>query len=110
MPITSTFDSGADGWTGVTSLTASPSWSISSSGHAPAFSSTDGQPAGSIRLTDPNNDWTYFRAPSKFLGDLTPYAGGTLSWDSRTVVFGGGIADEAECRASIKMRTARQSG
>ena len=96
MPITSTFDSGADGWTGVTSLTASPSWSISSSGHAPAFSSTDGQPAGSIRLTDPNNDWTYFRAPSKFLGDLTPYAGGTLSWDSRTVVFGGGIADEAE--------------
>lgn len=93
-PITSTFDTDEDGWTGITSPIGSPSWPIGSS-LAAEFSSTDGQPAGSIRLTDPNDDWTYFRAPSKFLGDLTAYLGGTLSWDSRAVT-GGTSANEAE--------------
>lgn len=94
-PIVSTFDTDADGWTGATSATGSPSWPITSSGFAVDFSSTDGNPAGSIRLTDPNGDWTYFRAPGKFLGNMSSYSGGTLSFDTRAVSTAT-VANEAE--------------
>lgn len=94
-PITSTFDTDADGWTGITSPIGSPTWPIGLTGLALTFTSADGNPAGSVRIGDPNEDWTYFRAPAKFLGDLTAYAAGTLSFDSRTVV-GGTQANEAE--------------
>jgi len=94
-PITSTFDTGADGWTGVTSLIGSPSWPITTTGVIPTFSGSDGNPAGSIRLSDSTDHWTYFRAPAQFLGNLSIFEGGTLSFDSRTVV-GGSVANEAE--------------
>jgi len=93
--IASTFDADTDGWSGVTSATGSPAWPTSTSGLAVEFSASDGSPPGSIRLSDPNNHWTYFRAPSKFLGDMSAYVGGTLSFDSRAVV-GGSTANEAE--------------
>lgn len=116
VPIVSTFGTGADGWTGVTSSSGSPSWPISLAGIPVDYNSTDGNPGGSIRITDPNNDWTYFRAPSKFLGNLSMFLGGTLSFDQRlvttadvaneaneaeVVLMGGGLVLLHEARSSL---------
>ncbi|MBS0497482.1 MAG: PEP-CTERM sorting domain-containing protein [Proteobacteria bacterium] len=90
----STFDSDADGWTGLTT-DGSPSWSVIASGLAPTHSA-DGVPAGSITLTDPDSQWTYFSAPGKFLGDQSAAFGGNLQFDSRYVVAGTSYANEAE--------------
>ncbi len=90
----STFDSDADGWTGLTT-DGSSSWSVVSSGLTPAFSS-DGAPDGSIVLADPDGQWSYFSAPSKFLGDQSAALSGSLQFDSRYVIPGTSYANEAE--------------
>lgn len=66
--VSSTFDSDADGWTGLTT-DGSSSWSVVNAGLTPAVSS-DGVPDGSIVLVDPDGQWTYFNAPNKFLGEI----------------------------------------
>lgn len=94
--VSSSFDSDADGWTGVT-VSGSPSWDVLTALHAVTHDVGDGQPAGSIRLVDPNTDWTYFRAPAKFLGNQSAALGGALTFASRWVVAGsGGFVNEAE--------------
>jgi len=92
--VSSTFDSDADGWTGLTTG-GSSSWSVVSAGLAPAFSS-DGVPDGSIVLADPDGQWSYFSAPSKFLGDQSAAFSGSLQFDSRYVIPGTSYANEAE--------------
>lgn len=84
-PISSTFDTDADGWTGITSLDGPSLWSLSTT-HALQFDDLDGNPAGSVLFSDPDGGWSFFRAPQKFRGDLSSFAGGTLSFDLRTVV------------------------
>ncbi len=101
-PIVSTFDTDADGWTGVTTATGSPSWPITLTGLAVDYSSTDGSPAGSIRIDDPDSSWTYFRAPGKFLGDMSLYSGGTLSFDQRAVSTAGVTADANEAEVVLR--------
>lgn len=90
----STFDSDADGWTGLTT-NGSSSWSVITSGLAPVHS-VDGMPAGSITLADPDSQWTYFSAPGKFLGDKSAAFGGSLQFDSRYVAAGTSYSNEAE--------------
>lgn len=84
-PISSTFDTDADGWTGITSLDGPSTYTLSTT-HTLQFVDTDGNLAGSVRFTDPDDGWSFFRAPEKFRGDLSSFAGGTLSFDLRTVV------------------------
>lgn len=92
--VSSTFDSDADGWTGLTT-DGSPSWTAITSGLTPVHSA-EGMPDGSITLADPDSQWTYFSAPGKFLGDQSAAFGGSLQFDSRYVIAGTGYTNEAE--------------
>jgi len=84
-PVSSTFETDADGWTGITSPDGAPTWTLGST-HLLQFVDTDGNPSGSVRFTDPDAGWSFFRAPEKFRGDLSSFTGGTLRFDLRTVV------------------------
>lgn len=87
--VESTFDGGAEGWTGLTT-SGSPGWSVDSANLAVNAA------GGAITLADPDTGWTYFSAPAAFLGDLSAVLGGVLRFDSRWVVAGTSYANEAE--------------
>lgn len=70
--IESTFDAGLEGWT-------------SSEGGELAFEATGGNPGGFLKQTDTSLNDMFVNAPAKFLGNLTPYLNGTLSFDARQV-------------------------
>jgi hypothetical protein len=76
--ISSTFDTGAEGWSALdqTGLDYTASWQ-----------STGGNPGGFLQGTETNaaGGTGYFIAPSKFLGDLSAYAGGTLTYDLKVI-------------------------
>ncbi len=69
----STFDSGADGWT------------IDGPATGPQFSSGGGNPGGYIFADEPgnSNDTSYWRAPAKFRGDISVAYKQKLSFDLR---------------------------
>jgi Laminin B (Domain IV) len=71
--ISSTFDTGPEGWSALDpTLDYTASWQ-----------STGGNPGGFLQGTEnfPAGGTGYFIAPSKFLGNLSAYAGGTLTYD-----------------------------
>ena len=76
--ISSTFDTGAEGWTALDTV-----------GHDynANWQSTGGNPGGFLEGVEnvSNGGTGYFIAPSKFLGDLSAYAGGTLSYDLEVI-------------------------
>jgi laminin B (domain IV) len=76
--ISSTFDMGAEGWTAV-----DPTGDYKSS-----WTSTGGNPGGFLQGTEitPLGDTGYFIAPGKFLGNLSAYAGGTLTYDLNVII------------------------
>ncbi|MBX2942088.1 MAG: gliding motility-associated C-terminal domain-containing protein [Cyclobacteriaceae bacterium] len=70
--IISTFDSDADGWTGIDNLT----------GSNPTYQSNGGNPGGYIEVVDGvQGTATYFNAPAKFLGNRSSSYGATLRFD-----------------------------
>jgi hypothetical protein len=75
--IVSTFDSGAEGWTAV-----DPTGDYTST-----WQSSGGNPGGYLlgSESDPLGGTGYFIAPSNWLGDLSAYAGGTLSYDLKVI-------------------------
>jgi hypothetical protein len=77
---TSTFDTDADGWT-ISSIN-SP-WTGAGASYPPDWVATGGNPGGYIRESDPDGNYWFFKAPSKFLGDQSACLGGTLPWDFR---------------------------
>ncbi|MCB2168156.1 MAG: PEP-CTERM sorting domain-containing protein [Deltaproteobacteria bacterium] len=72
LTIESTFDTGTEGWTVYNQ--ASLNWS-----------STGGNPDGYLRFDDSGPDGYGTNAPSKFLGDLSLFDGGYLSFDYRVI-------------------------
>jgi hypothetical protein len=79
--ISSTFDTDADGWTG-----------IPGEGSV-AYSATGGNPGGHIRVTDIGSGGVLGSgavAPSKFLGNLSAFDAGTLSVDLSIISGRGG--------------------
>jgi len=76
--ISSTFDTGDDGWHAY-----DPTGDYTSTWH-----SSGGNPDGFLDgiETDPQGGVGYFIAPSKFLGNLSAYAGGTLTYDFKVIV------------------------
>lgn len=88
--VESTFDADADGWTAL-GTTGSSNWSMSSGPFGVQFAGDH------ISFSDPDNEWSYFSAPGKFLGDQSAAFGGWLQFDSRLVSApGGSLANEAE--------------
>lgn len=69
--ISSTFDTGAEGW-----VTGSFDAATKSSNNTVAYDA----PTQSIIATDPDNDYNGFFAPAKFTGNLSAYAGGMISF------------------------------
>lgn len=72
VTIESTFDAGLEGWTG-------------STGGDLAFVSTGGNPGGFLQQTDTDLSDMFVMAPASFLGDLSAFLNGTLSFDARQV-------------------------
>ena len=75
--ISSTFDMGAEGWS-----------ALDQTGDYTAnWQSTGGNPGGFLQGTETNplGGTGYFIAPSKFLGNLSVYAGGTLAYDLKVI-------------------------
>jgi hypothetical protein len=85
--ITSTFDTDADGWTSVTLKYPNPGAPPPILGtFTPNWFPTGGTPGGFIYLNDPDGsnatgDTQYWKAPTKFLGNLSAFYGGNLSFD-----------------------------
>jgi len=70
VTIQSTFDADEEGWSTLNDATS--------------FTWTDqfGNPGGSIRATDQaSGQWWFFAASDAYLGDMSAYFGGELSWD-----------------------------
>jgi hypothetical protein len=76
--ISSTFDTGAEGWSALDAVGFD---------YSSTWQSTGGNPGGFLEgiETDPNGGTGYFIAPSKFLGNLSAYAGGTLTYDFKVI-------------------------
>jgi Laminin B (Domain IV) len=77
--ISSTFDTGAEGWS-----------ALDQTGHdyTASWQSIGGNPGGFLQGTETNpaGGSGYFIAPSKFLGNLSAYAGGTLTYDLKVIL------------------------
>jgi len=87
----STFDAGTDGWSALGTSGSTGSWAMTSGPFSVSYI------GGAISMTDPDNEWTYFSAPSKFLGDMSAAFGGQLQFESRVLSApGGSYANEAE--------------
>ena len=71
----SSFDTDAEGW--------------SVSGGALYYHGNDGYPGGFVEFEDNEDQCGYFLAPNKFLGDLTEFSQGTLSFDLKNTVDNG---------------------
>jgi hypothetical protein len=69
--ITSTFDTGLEGWTATGGLLQ--------------YSSAGGNPSGFLSLTDNMNDYMTVFAPMPYSGNLLGFLGGTLSFDARNL-------------------------
>ena len=82
--ITSTFDTDADGWSGLTALPYNNSAPVYNAGPFGAYSATGGNSGGYFRLPDPDDQDTFFSAPLKFLGNQSNAVGGSLSYDLYT--------------------------
>ena len=75
--IVSLFNSGDEGWLGMSADL--PSYTI-----GPMFSVSYNASGGYINFTDPNSSEAFFRAPAAYRGNLLPYRAGVLSWDWST--------------------------
>jgi hypothetical protein len=72
LTLESTFDAGLEGWT-------------TSVGGELAFVATGGNPGGFLQQTDTDLSDMFVNAPANFLGDLSAFLHGTLSFDARQV-------------------------
>ncbi len=87
----STFDTDTDGWTALGTSGSAGGWAMTSGPFSVSYI------GGAISMTDPDNEWTYFSAPGKFLGDMSAAFGGQIQFESRVLSApGGSYANEAE--------------
>lgn len=82
------FDSGNDGWSVVDFLTAGQ-YTAPTTSYLPNHLASGGQSGGYIDFTDPSDGSFFFSAPGSFLGNLSAYYGGTLSYAQKVSVAPG---------------------
>lgn len=80
--VSSTFDNGTDGWV------VDDFISGTSVIYTPTYFSTGGNPGGYIQETDRTTGGWVFKAPTKFLGDMSAAYNGILSFDSKMPLKG----------------------
>lgn len=69
--VVSTFDSNSEGWLAADD---GPNTSV-------IYLAVGGHPGGTIQRTDLTSGYMHFQSPAKFLGNLSSYYNGTLSYD-----------------------------
>ncbi len=74
------FDADAAGWSAVDVLFGA--YTDAGNPVALAYLSAGGSPGGYIQAADPSDQSYFFQASAAFLGDLSAYAGGSLSFDT----------------------------
>ena len=87
----SDFSLDSEGWTVTTfNDNGQPNFlDVRTSALAPSFVATGGDPGGFIQTTDPDEGWTYFVAPTKFLGDQGAHLGGSIEFSLQQALNGG---------------------
>lgn len=83
QPLVSNFDSSIEDWTVETHTDPSGSFALMNT-YAPDFNSFGGAPGGYISEVDPDNQWSFFRAPLAWSGDRSQYSTGWLHYSTRT--------------------------
>ncbi len=83
QPLVSNFDSSIEGWTIETHSNPSGSFAFMNA-YSPDFNIFGGAPGGYISEVDPDNEWSFFRAPPTWSGDRSQYSGGWLHYATRT--------------------------
>jgi PEP-CTERM motif len=92
LSISSTFDTGLDGW------------GISGSGFLVNYVATGGNPGGFARYDDGANFPDMFAvAPAAFLGNLSAYDGGTFSFDAKFVSAAGSITNPVTAFGTVEI-------
>lgn len=100
--VSTTFNTGSDGWTSVTLPYPEPGAPPSLlATYEPEFRQTGGNPAGYAFILDPDGDGAtgnvqYWRAPTGFLGNQLRSYGGTLSFDLLQTSSGYGYFDQED--------------
>jgi len=79
-PVTSSFGTDAEGWSGTTTLDYGPFDAHGTAGSV-IWENGVGNPTPSILLNDLDGSTTWFEAPAKFLGNQSPSYGLTLGYD-----------------------------
>lgn len=80
--ITSTFTAGLEGWTAVETTGGTPSHMVAG-----------GNPGGFLYIDNSENLWAYVVAPAAFLGNLSAFNGGSLSFDGNQLTGNGAYSD-----------------
>lgn len=83
QPLVSNFDSSIEGWTVETHGDPAGSFLLMNT-YTPDFNSFGGASGGYISEVDPDNQWSFFRAPSAWSGDRSQFSQGWLHYATRT--------------------------
>jgi len=81
--LVSNFDSSIEDWTVETHDDPDGSFSLMNT-YSPDFNSFGGAPGGYISEVDPDNQWSFFRAPPAWSGDRSRYSTGWLHYSTRS--------------------------
>lgn len=101
QPLVSLFDSSAEGWSVETRTNPAGAFNFVA-GYQPDYVASGGDAGGYISELDPDNQWSFFRAPPAWHGDRSSFSGRWLRYSTRTdtanypdgrlvIMFGGGL-------------------
>lgn len=83
QPLVSTFDSSREGWTVETRTNPGGVFNLVAV-YQPDSIDSGGDSGGFISELDPDNNWSFFRAPASWHGDRSAYSGRWLRYSTRT--------------------------
>jgi hypothetical protein len=83
QPLFSTFDASSEAWGVDTRSSPAGSFALIAS-YTPDYFPTGGDPGGYIAEDDPDNNWSFFRAPPAWLGDRSAFGSRWLRYRTRT--------------------------
>lgn len=82
-PVVSEFGSSAEGWV-VSTRTSGSGFLSEVASYTPDWFSSGGDPGGYASEVDPDSNWSFFKAPTAFLGDQSAQSGQYLAFSVRT--------------------------
>lgn len=83
QPLITHFDAGIEGWTVETRTSPAGAFTLVNT-YIPDYYATGGDAGGYISEVDPDNQYSFFRAPGDWMGDRSTALGGYLRYSTRT--------------------------